>query len=142
MRNGYEFPEKIKTSHFFFNLGRYLCCFYRTFTFFIGKTNKTDSFQELCLPHLFIIYTSMRLSSYLWELVVFRNHVQSMDINIRHLRFVTIYFIQNPIFSKKYFKAISGQIFMKFISRHAEFLEFYFLSDNNFCLHGFCFLLI
>jgi hypothetical protein len=50
MRNGYEFPEKIKTSHFFFNLGRYLCCFYRTFTFFIGKTNKTDSFQELCLP--------------------------------------------------------------------------------------------
>ena len=92
--------------------------------------------------NLFIIYTSMRLSSYLWELVVFRNHVQSMDINIRHLRFFTIYFIQNPIFSKKYFKAISGQIFMKFISRHAEFLEFYFLSDNNFCLHGFCFLLI
>jgi hypothetical protein len=27
--------------------------------------------------------------------------------------------------SKKYFKAISGQIFMKFISRHAEFFELY-----------------
>jgi hypothetical protein len=42
MRNGYEFPEKKKTS--FFNighLGRYLCCFYRTSTFFIGKTDKT-----------------------------------------------------------------------------------------------------
>ena len=35
--------------------------------------------------------------------------------------FFTIYFILNHIFSKKYFKAISGQIFMKFISRHAEF---------------------
>jgi hypothetical protein len=31
----------------------------------------------------------------------------------------------NHISSKKYFKAISGQIFMKFISRHAEFFEFY-----------------
>jgi hypothetical protein len=78
------------------------------------------------------IYTSMRLSSYLWELIVFRNHVQSMDINIRHLRFFTIYFIQNPIFSKKYFKAISGQIFMKFISRHAEFLEFYWFPGCHF----------
>jgi hypothetical protein len=30
-----------------------------------------------------------------------------------------------PHFSKKKFKAISGPIFMKFISRHAEFFEFY-----------------
>ena len=29
------------------HLGRYLCCFYRTFTFFISKTDKTNSFQEL-----------------------------------------------------------------------------------------------
>jgi hypothetical protein len=47
MRNGYELPEKMKTSHFFLigHLGRYLCCFYLTFTFFIGKSDKTDSFQ-------------------------------------------------------------------------------------------------
>jgi hypothetical protein len=32
---------------------------------------------------------------------------------------------KTTFFSKKYFKAISGQIFMKFISRHAEFFEFY-----------------
>ena len=30
-----------------------------------------------------------------------------------------------PHFFKKYFKANSGQTFMKFISRHAEFFEFY-----------------
>ena len=30
-----------------------------------------------------------------------------------------------PHFFKKYFKALSGQIFMKFMSRHAEFFEFY-----------------
>jgi hypothetical protein len=41
MRNGYEFLEKMKTSHFFSirHLGRYLCCFYGTFTFFICKTH-------------------------------------------------------------------------------------------------------
>ena len=52
---------------------------------------------------------------------------QSWNIIIRHPRFFTasIYFIYNHIFSKKYFKAISGQIFMKLISRHAEFFEFY-----------------
>jgi hypothetical protein len=27
------------------HLGQYLCCFYRTFTFFISKTDKIDSFQ-------------------------------------------------------------------------------------------------
>ena len=54
------------------------------------------------------------------------NELQSMAISIRHLRFFTIYFIENHIFSKKYYKAISGQIFMTFISRHAEFFEFYF----------------
>ena len=43
---------------------------------------------------------------------------------------------------KKYFEAISGQIFMKFISRHAEIFEFYYLSDSNFWLHGFCLLVI
>ena len=49
MWNGYKFPKKMKTSHFFSigHLGRYLCCFYQTFTFFISKTDKTDSFQEL-----------------------------------------------------------------------------------------------
>jgi hypothetical protein len=26
--------------------GRYLCCFYRTFTFFIGKTDKTQQFSR------------------------------------------------------------------------------------------------
>jgi hypothetical protein len=53
------------------------------------------------------------------------NELQSMAISIRHLRFFTIYFIENHIFSKRYFKAISEQIFMKFISKHAEFFEFY-----------------
>ena len=38
--------------------------------------------------------------------------LQYMDISIRHLRLFTIYFISNHIFFKKYFKAISGQIFM------------------------------
>jgi hypothetical protein len=44
MRNGYEFPrKKMKTSHLFLvgHLGRYLCCFYRTFTFFIRYDNVT-----------------------------------------------------------------------------------------------------
>ena len=31
---------------------------------------------------------------------------------------------KTTLFSKQYFKAISGQIFMKFISRQAEFFEF------------------
>ena len=37
MWNGYEFPENMKTLHFFLigHLGRYLCCFYRTFTFLV-----------------------------------------------------------------------------------------------------------
>ena len=41
-----------------------------------------------------------------------------------------------PHFFKKYFKAISGQIFMKFISRHAEFFEFYlfFLIVKFVCM--------
>ena len=34
-------------------------------------------------------------------------------------------FLIKPHLKKKYFKAISEQIFMKFISRHAEFFEFY-----------------
>jgi hypothetical protein len=38
--------------------------------------------------------------------------------------FYYIFYIKY-IFSKTYFKAISGQIFMKFISRHAEYFEFY-----------------
>jgi hypothetical protein len=51
---------------------------------------------------------------------------QYMDISIRHLRFFLLYIsYKTTFFSKKYFKAISGQIFMKFISRHAEFFEFY-----------------
>ena len=42
IRNGYEFPEKMKTSHFFLigHLGRYLYCFYQTFLFFIDKTDR------------------------------------------------------------------------------------------------------
>jgi hypothetical protein len=51
LRNGNEFPEKNENIAFFSigHLGRYLCCFYLTFTFFIGKTDKTDNFQELWL---------------------------------------------------------------------------------------------
>jgi hypothetical protein len=50
-----------------------------------------------------------------------------MDISIRHIRFFLLYISYKTTFKKKkkYFKAISGQICMKFISRHAEFLEFY-----------------
>ena len=33
-----------------------------------------------------------------------------------------LYISYKTTFKKKYFKAISGQIFMKFISRHAEFV--------------------
>ena len=45
--------RKKKTSHLFSigHLGWYWCCFYRTFTIFIGKTDKIDSFQELCVYH-------------------------------------------------------------------------------------------
>ena len=62
MRNGYEFLEKMKTSHFFSirHLGRYLCCFYGTFTFFIGKTDKTDSFQELWVQKMYLIRKLVR----------------------------------------------------------------------------------
>ena len=42
--------------------------------------------------------------------------IQSMDITIRHLRFFYyIFHIKPHLFSKKYYKAISGQIFMKFL---------------------------
>ena len=44
------------------------------------------------------------------------------------------------MFSKKYFKAISGQIFMKF--QDTQYSNFISLSDSNFCLYGFCFLVI
>jgi hypothetical protein len=51
MWNGYKFLEKMK-HHIFLksDIWTDICCFYRTFTFLIDKT---DSFQELCSsPHL------------------------------------------------------------------------------------------
>jgi hypothetical protein len=50
MQNGYEFPEKMENITFFFNQtsGPIFMLFLWDFTFFIGDTDKTDSFQELC----------------------------------------------------------------------------------------------
>ena len=46
-----EFPEKYKQSgkYRIGHLGRQLDNFCRTFQFFIGQTDKTDTFQELCI---------------------------------------------------------------------------------------------
>ena len=46
--------------------------------------------------------------------------VQSMDISIRPFDFLLYISYKITFFKKKYFKAMSGQIFMKFISRHTE----------------------
>ena len=51
--------------------------------------------HEKCHIITYLSYTSMRLSSYLWELIVFRNHVASFGIwcnnVILYLRFYYMY---------------------------------------------------
>ena len=63
-----------------------------------------------------------------------------MDTSIRHLDFL-LYISYKTTFKKKKIKAISGQIFMKiYFKTRRNSLNFIYLSDSNFCLHGFCFL--
>jgi hypothetical protein len=54
METEYSDPEWFKYYDFFRvgHLDRYVSHLYRTFQFFVGQTDKTDTFQELWLPNL------------------------------------------------------------------------------------------
>ena len=57
---GMHFRKKWKHCIFFNRTSGPICCFYRTFTFFIGKTDKTDSFQELWVQKMYLIRKLVR----------------------------------------------------------------------------------
>ena len=79
---------------------------------------------------------------YRWNIYII-NNIQSMDISIRHLRFFTIYFIWNHIFFKRNILKLSlGRFLWNLFQDTQNYLNFIYLSDSNFCLHGFYFLVI